>query len=232
MIRDITNTNNCMKIETKQLIKSYTIGGEQTPILKGIDLYVDSGEFVVLSGKSGAGKSTLLYQLSMLSRPTDGQVLVDGVDVGALSEKDRTAFRLTNFGFIFQDFALSRDLTAQENVALPLICLGYSFRRAYADAILALDRVGLAHRSDNYPEQLSGGEQQRVAIARAVVTRPNVIFADEPTASLDTANSENVLEIISNLHKTEKITVIMITHEERYKHIGERIIELEDGKII
>lgn len=221
-----------MNIQSTQLVKSYTVGGQLTPILKGIDLTIGSGEFVVLSGKSGAGKSTLLYQLSMLSRPTKGQILIDGVDVGELTETQRTEFRLRNFGFIFQDFALSRDLTAVENVALPLICLGYSFHRAYTDATAALKRVELDHRADNYPEQLSGGEQQRVAIARAVVTRPNVIFADEPTASLDTKNSENVLEIISNLHKTEKITVIMITHEERYKHIGERIIELEDGKII
>lgn len=221
-----------MKIETTQLIKSYTIGGTLTPILKGIDVEIHSGEFVVLSGKSGAGKSTLLYQLSMLSRPTEGSVLVDGEDVGLLSETERTRFRLKNFGFVFQDFALSRDLTATENVALPLICLGYSFRRAKKDALAALKRVNLDHRGDNYPEQLSGGEQQRVAIARAVVTRPNVIFADEPTASLDTANSENVLEIIKKLHAEEKITVVMITHEERYKHIGERIIELEDGNLL
>lgn len=221
-----------MKIETKQLVKSYHIGGKLTPILKGIDLEIQSGEFVVLSGKSGAGKSTLLYQLSMLSRPTEGSVLIDGDDVGVFSDTERTSFRLKNFGFVFQDFALSRDMTAVENVALPLVCLGYSFKRANAEAISALKRVNLAHRADNYPEQLSGGEQQRVAIARAVVTRPNVIFADEPTASLDTANSENVLDIIKKLHQEEKNTVVMITHEEQYKDIGDRIIELEDGKLI
>ena len=221
-----------MKIETHELIKSYTIAGEPTPILKGIDLEIDSGEFVVLSGKSGAGKSTLLYQLSLLSRPTEGRVLVDGEDMGDLSQVQRTAFRLRNFGFVFQDFALSRDLRAVENVALPLICLGYSFGRARAEALAALSRVKLDHRPHHYPEQLSGGEQQRVAIARAVVTRPQVIFADEPTASLDTTNSENVLEIITALHQEEKNTVVMITHEEIYKHIGDRIIELEDGRVM
>ena len=221
-----------MHIQTKQLVKSYVIGGKPTPILKGIELDIQSGEFVVLSGKSGAGKSTLLYQLSMLSRPTSGQVIINDTDMATLSDSKRSDFRLRNFGFVFQEFALSRDLTAVENVALPLMCQGISFTDSRTQAQEALDAVELGHRADNYPEQLSGGEQQRVAIARAIVTKPQLLFADEPTASLDTLNSENVLEIISQLHKDLGITVIMITHEEQYKSIGDRIIELEDGMLI
>jgi len=221
-----------MNLQTQQIIKSYVIGGKETQILKGIDMSVSSGEFVVLSGKSGAGKSTLLYQLSLLSRPTSGSVIIDGVDMATLSDSKRSDFRLRKFGFVFQEFALSRDLSALENVALPLMCQGVSFRESRKRAQDALDSVELGHRSDNYPEQLSGGEQQRVAIARAIVTEPELLFADEPTASLDTANSENVLQIIKQLQQKLGITVIMITHEEQYKTIGDRVIELEDGKLI
>ncbi len=221
-----------MNLQTNKIIKSYVIGGKPTQILKGIDLSVQSGEFVVLSGKSGAGKSTLLYQLSLLSRPTSGQVLVNGIDMATLSDAKRSDFRLRKFGFVFQEFALSRDLSALENVSLPLMCQGVSFKNSRQRAQSALEAVELGHRSDNYPEQLSGGEQQRVAIARAIVTEPELLFADEPTASLDTKNSENVLQIIKQLQKKLGITVIMITHEEQYKTIGDRVIELEDGKLI
>lgn len=221
-----------MKIHTDKLIKSYIIGGKPTQILKGIDMHIKGGEFVVLSGKSGAGKSTLLYQLSLLSRPTSGKVLIDGVDMATMSDRTRSAFRLRNFGFVFQEFALSRDLTALENVALPLLCQGIGFSQGREVARKALEAVEMGHRADNYSEQLSGGEQQRVAIARAVVTEPAILFADEPTASLDSYNSENVLEIIKGLQQSLGITVIMITHEEQYKHIGDRVIELEDGVLL
>ena len=221
-----------MKIETRKLIKSYVIGGKPTEILKGIDLRIESGEFVVLSGKSGAGKSTLLYQLSLLSRPTAGMVLTDGSDMDQLSDRKRSEFRLQNFGFVFQEFALSRDLTALENIMLPLLCQGIGMRTAKGRAHSALVSVEMAHRANNYSEQLSGGEQQRVAIGRAIVTEPKVLFADEPTASLDSHNSQNVLQIIKDLQKSLGITAIMITHEEQYKSIGDRVIELEDGLLI
>jgi putative ABC transport system ATP-binding protein len=181
-------------------------------------------------GKSGAGKSTLLYQMSLLDNPSGGQVLIDGVDTSKMSEQERTGFRLLRLGYIFQDYALLPELTALENVLVPLMMLGISGRVAREKAIGALDAVGLAHRHDNRPGQLSGGEQQRVSIARAIAHKPDILFADEPTANLDSVSGAAVLEVMSRLHN-EGQTIVMVTHELEYAEAADRVIYLEDGQV-
>ncbi len=219
-------------IKLKNIVKKFNIGKEnELTVIKGIDLEITEGEYVVLSGKSGAGKSTLLYQISLLSNPTTGDISYDDQNTNDLSEDERSRYRLNNFGFIFQSYALNKDLTAKENVALPLLALGYSTSKAYKIASESLESVGLGERLDSYPSQLSGGEQQRVSISRAVAKKPKYLFADEPTASLDIKNSDNVMEIIDDLHKNG-MTVIAITHEEVYKNRGTRLVELSDGNLL
>jgi len=219
-------------IEVKNIIKKFGIGTEtEVTILKGISFVINKGDYVILSGKSGAGKSTLMYQISLLSSPTEGQIVIDGKEVGTMNESKKSKYRLQNFGFIFQSYALNKDLTALENVALPLLCLGMSKNDAYEKSQKILVDLGIGDRLDNYPEQLSGGEQQRVSIARAVVKEPEVLFADEPTASLDVANSNQVMNILDDLHK-KGMTIVAITHEEVYKDKGNRFIELSDGELI
>ncbi len=217
-------------IETKDLVKTYTNGAVETRVLKGINLTVKSGEFVSIMGRSGAGKSTLLYQLSLLDNPSTGDVIIDGINTERMTALQKSQFRLVKFGYVFQDYALMPELTALENVALPLLMQGLSRERANREATKALERMGLGHRLGNIPSQLSGGEQQRVSIARAVAHEPKVLFADEPTANLDTASSKVVMDIFGELHK-EGQTIIMVTHEEEYARRAERLITLEDGKI-
>lgn len=218
-------------ITTEHLKRSFVSGDVITEVLKGIDFEVKDGEFVAIMGRSGAGKSTLLYQLSLLDYPTSGVIHINGTDTRELNEAERVAFRLTNFGFVFQDYALLPELTALENVALPLLMQGKSKHAAYALASKALERMGLAHRLRNLPSQLSGGEQQRASIARSVVHDPHVLFADEPTANLDNESSKAVMQIFSELHDDGQ-TIIMVTHEEVYARRAERIITIDDGKIV
>lgn len=206
-------------------------GGVVTHVLKGIDLDVASGEFVAIMGKSGAGKSTLLYQLSLLDVPTDGAIAIAGTNVLALDEAEKTSFRLTNLGFIFQDYALIPDLTARENVMLPLLMRGMSWSEAGTDSDVALTKVGLGHRLNNHPAALSGGEQQRVSIARAVAGNPHILFADEPTANLDSVSGTQVIELLGELHRAGQ-TIVMVTHEEEYAAGCDRIIRMEDGRIV
>lgn len=218
-------------IETKNLVKTYTNGSIETRVLKGIDLVVDGGEFITIMGRSGAGKSTLLYQLSLLDDPTSGDVIIDGINTEKMTAYQKSQFRLVKFGYVFQDYALMPDLTAIENVALPLLMQGLDRKVADKKASTALDRMGLGKRLHNVPSQLSGGEQQRVSIARAVAHEPKVLFADEPTANLDTVSSKVVMDIFKELHK-EGQTIIMVTHEEEYAAMAERLIQLDDGKIV
>ncbi|MEK7136320.1 MAG: ABC transporter ATP-binding protein [Patescibacteria group bacterium] len=218
-------------IEIKQLNKSYESGAVVTKVLQEINLAVPNGEFLAIMGKSGAGKSTLLYQMSLLDMPSSGEVIIDGVDTAKLSEKERTSFRLNRLGYIFQDYALMPDLTALENVLVPLLMLGLQNSEAKAMAIEALDAVGLAHRHNNRPSQLSGGEQQRVSIARAIAHQPDILFADEPTANLDSVSGQAVLEVMRRLHTQDKQTIVMVTHELEYAEAADRVIYLEDGKI-
>src|SRR3989344_1465422 len=218
-------------IETKKLERSFKNGDVETLVLKGIDFKADSGEFVAIMGRSGAGKSTFLYQISLLDEPTGGAITIDGHDTHRMSEDERMKFRLNKFGYVFQDYALLPELTALENVALPLLMQNKSRKQAYAEAQEALDRVALGHRLHNLPSQLSGGEQQRVSISRAIAHKPAVLFADEPTANLDNESSKTIMDIFVELHQ-EGQTIIMVTHEEEYAKLAGRLIRLDDSRII
>jgi putative ABC transport system ATP-binding protein len=218
-------------IEVKKLNKIYQIGEIKNHVLKDIDLEIESGEFVSIVGKSGAGKSTLLYQLSLLDTPTSGDIIYEGKNTSEFNKNKRVAFRLNELGYIFQDYALLPELTATENVILPLLMLGQEKDRAIKTAQKTLAKLGLKDRVDNLPSQLSGGEQQRVSIARAIAQEPKILFADEPTANLDIATSEEVLKILTELNKNGQ-TIVMITHEIEYADLAKRKITLSDGKII
>ena len=189
------------------------------------------GEFVAIMGRSGAGKSTFLYQISLLDEPTGGAITIDGHDTHRMSEEQRMRFRLNKFGYVFQDYALLPELTALENVALPLLMQGKTRRVAYAEAQQSLERVELGHRLHNLPSQLSGGEQQRDSISRAIAHKPAVLFADEPTANLDNESSSKVMDTFTELHK-EGQTIIMVTHEEQYAALAERLVRMDDGRIV
>jgi putative ABC transport system ATP-binding protein len=218
-------------IETTELKKSFKDGEKETTVLKGVDLNIKRGEFVSIMGRSGAGKSTLLYQISLLDTPTSGKILVDGVNVSALNNDEKTEFRLKELGYVFQDYALLPDLTARENVVLPLLMQEIPKDEAYAIADKSLARVGLAQKLSNLPGKLSGGEQQRVSIARAIAHEPTILFADEPTANLDNESSKMIIDIFKELHKNGQ-TIVMVTHEEEYAKVADRIIYLSDGLIV
>jgi putative ABC transport system ATP-binding protein len=217
-------------ITTKKLEKTFTDGDRITRVLRGIDLEIKEGEFVAVIGRSGAGKSTLLYQIGLLDEPTSGEIVINGTDTHKLSNDEKTQFRLDQLGYVFQDYALLPDLTAQENVAVPLLMQNKSRREAYRMADEALTKVGLGDKLNNLPAKLSGGQQQRVSIARAIAHNPRIIFADEPTANLDTESSLVVLGIFSDLHKKGQ-TIIMVTHEEEYTNAADRVLVMKDGVI-
>ena len=219
-------------ITATNITKSFGKDNLLTHVLKGVSLTVNEGEFVAIMGKSGAGKSTLMYQLSVLDEPTDGQIVVDGVDVTKLSESEQTTFRLNTLGYVFQDYALVLDLSAEENVMIPLLMRGMRSDEARAIAHKAIDAVGLEGKYKNLPSELSGGEQQRVAIARAVAGKPKIIFADEPTANLDSVSGEQIIELLTNLNRTEGQTIVMVTHEREYALGADRIIHMEDGVVV
>ncbi len=200
-------------------------------MLKGIDFVAQSGEFIAIMGRSGAGKSTFLYQLSLLDNPSSGEVIIDGKDTHNMSDKEKELFRLTSLGFVFQDYALLPELTALENIALPLLMQGLPSKEANIIALDALKRVRLEHRVNNIPSHLSGGEQQRVSIARSIAHHPKILFADEPTANLDNDSSAAVLEIFKKLHQEGQM-IIMVTHEEQYAKMAEKIIKIDDGQIV
>lgn len=218
-------------ISVKNIVKTYANGDIETHVLKGINLEVKTGEFLAIMGKSGAGKSTLMYQMSILDEPTSGEIIIDGTDILSLSTKEKTEFRLNRLGYVFQDYALVPELTAIENIMIPLLMRGLSTEDAKKRSILALEDVGLSHRVNNLPSQLSGGEQQRVSIARAVAQDPVILFADEPTANLDSASSMNIVDVLMELNKRGQ-TIVMVTHEKEYTLHCNRIVYLEDGKII
>ena len=218
-------------IQTKKLTKTFTDGEKQTTVLKGIDMEIKRGEFVAIMGRSGAGKSTLLYQISLLDKPTSGEININNVDIHDLNEEERIDFRLNNLGYVFQDYALLPDLTARENVALPLLMQGYDKDIAYERAREVLDQVGLEGKYDNIPAKLSGGQQQRVSIARGLAHNPAILFADEPTANLDIESSLLVLKIFKEIHAKGQ-TIVMVTHEAEYARTADRVIEMKDGIII
>lgn len=218
-------------IELKNLTKTYQNGDVETLVLRGLNLTIDSGEFVALMGPSGSGKSTLMHILSFLDRPTSGAYIYRDRDVTGLTNDERAALRLSDIGFVFQAFHLLPKLTVLENVMLPLVYAGLSAADRKRRATEALQRVGLNERLDYLPNQLSGGQKQRVAIARALINNPSVIFADEPTGNLDSASSDQVLNILADLHK-EGRTIVMVTHEMEAASFAKRIIRMKDGVVV
>lgn len=219
-------------IEVKNLTKSFTDGLTVTQVLKGIDLEVHEGEFVAIMGRSGAGKSTFLYQMSLLDNPTSGSIKLNGHLTDHMTSGEKTHYRLMELGYVFQDYSLLPELTALENIMVPLLMQGISMPVAKSRAMEALKSVNLGNRPDNLPSELSGGEQQRVSIARAITHKPKILFADEPTANLDSFSSRLVMDIFKKLNKEDKLTIVMVTHEEEYGRLADRIVRLSDGQVV
>ncbi len=217
-------------IEVKNLTKEYQNGEQTQKVLDNLNFTIGEGEFVAVIGPSGAGKSTLMYQISLLDEPTEGHIILNDITTHELSQKQKTAMRLEELGYVFQDYALLPELTALENVMLPLYMQGLSKAEAKALAAKALDEVDLHDKHHYVPSKLSGGQQQRVSIARAIGHNPHILFADEPTANLDSANSDLVMQSFIKLNKAGQ-TIVMVTHEMEYANQASRIIELKDGKI-
>jgi putative ABC transport system ATP-binding protein len=217
-------------IEAKGLRK--TFGGE-VPVeaLKDVDLIIKEGEFVGIMGPSGSGKSTLLHMLALLDNPTEGKIVMDGIDVLALSSIQKTSFRLNNLGYVFQEYALLPELNALENVYLPLMMLGATAKDYRKAAMEMMKTVGLDKRARHLISQMSGGEQQRVAIARALVNKSKILFADEPCANLDTRNSEIVMKLLRQLCDERRQTIVMVTHEPEHGQYMDRIVWIKDGVI-
>ena len=218
-------------IEIKNLKKSFKDGDSVTEVLKGIDFRAETGEFIAIMGRSGAGKSTFLYQMGLLDEPTSGEISIDNKNVLTMTREARTNFRLSELGYVFQDYALLPEMSALENVALPLLMQNIDEKTAYKKSAEALVRVGLEKRLNSLPSKLSGGEQQRVSIARAIAHGPKILFADEPTANLDNESSRIVMDFFKDLHKDGQ-TIIMVTHEPEYSKFAQRVVHLDDGRII
>lgn len=218
-------------IAVRDLFRTYQLGKVDVHALNGASLDITSGEFVGIMGPSGSGKSTLLYQMSLLDRPTSGTVILHDRDVGGLSDRQRTRFRLNHCGYVFQDYALVPELTTEENVRLLPMALGKPDDECEALSADILDRVGLSGRLSHLPRELSGGEQQRVAIARAMVNQPDIIFADEPCANLDSQNSRRILGLFRNLNEENGQTIVMISHEDEDIEFFDRVIRIFDGRV-
>jgi putative ABC transport system ATP-binding protein len=216
-------------LSIQDLKRTYHNGKISVEALRGVSFEVKKGEFLAIMGRSGSGKSTLLHQLGLIDDPTSGNIYIEGEDVAQFSDQKKTEYRLEHFGHVFQEYALLPELTALENVLLPAIALPGNHDEERAKELLRL--VGMGERLDHYPHELSGGEQQRVAIARALVNSPKILFADEPTANLDTISAEVVLELFRKLNKDLKQTILMITHESDDKKYVDRVIFLKDGLI-
>lgn len=218
-------------ITTRNLHKQFGTGDMAIEVLRGVDLTIESGEFVAVMGPSGSGKSTLLSIIGGIEPPTSGQVIIDGVDIASLNDDQRTIMRRRKIGFVFQAFNLIPTLTALENVSLPLELDGIDRKLARTRASEALERVELQHRADHIPAKLSGGEQQRVAVARALAIKPAILLADEPTGNLDSRQSERVTQLLRNLAMESKQTIVMVTHDSNVARSAFRLLMFRDGNI-
>jgi len=219
-------------ITIRNLSRTYIMGTMQVPALNRVTLDIRRGEFATIMGKSGSGKSTLLHQLGLLDTPTEGEIVIDGVEISGLSESERTRFRLEKFGYVFQEYAILPELTALENVYLPVMALGMSQDECATKGMDALKKVGLDGRANHRPRELSGGEQQRVAIARAIINKPKILFADEPTANLDSVSSRQILKLFRALNRDIGQTILMVTHELEDEEFVDRVIWLTDGEVV
>jgi lipoprotein-releasing system ATP-binding protein len=219
-------------IEARALRKIYKNGAKELEVLKGIDLKVGRSEVLAVLGPSGAGKSTLLHLLGGLDSPTAGEVMIDGADIYALGDRERARIRNRKIGFVFQFYHLLPEFDALENVMLPLLIKGGDGRDLRERAAGLLRSVGLGERMSHKPGQLSGGEQQRVAIARALINEPELLLCDEPTGNLDSESGENIIELLWELNKSRKMTLIIVTHDAQIAKAAQRVLHIRDGKII
>ncbi len=217
-------------LQTKNLTKHYGAGDTLVKALDGVDLSVENGEFVAIVGTSGSGKSTLLHMLGGLDRPTSGSVSVDGQELFSLKDEALTIFRRRKIGFVFQSYNLVPVLSVYENIVLPIQLDGGTVDQDYVDKVIAA--LGLSRKLSSLPSQLSGGQQQRVAIARALATKPAILLADEPTGNLDSKTSQDVLSLMKVTGHQFAQTMVMITHNEEIAQMADRIIRIEDGRIV
>jgi putative ABC transport system ATP-binding protein len=217
-------------IGLEAVTKTYRMGKVEVQALRGVDLHVDSGDFVAIMGASGSGKSTLMNIIGCLDVPTSGRYLLDGTDVAKLDDDHLAVIRNRKIGFVFQSFNLIPRTTALHNVEMPLIYAGIPNRRSRA--LEALEAVGLANRAGHQPTELSGGQQQRAAIARALVTNPAILLADEPTGNLDSASSVEIMKLLAELNQQQARTIVLITHERDIAAFANRVVELRDGLIL
>ena len=217
-------------LQTKDLRKIYGSGDTEVRALDGVNLTVENGEFVAVVGTSGSGKSTLLHMLGGLDRPTSGQVMVDGKDIFTLKDEALTIFRRRKIGFVFQNYNLVPVLNVYENIVLPINLDGAAVDTAYVDQIIQV--LGLESKLQSLPNNLSGGQQQRVAIARALAAKPAIILADEPTGNLDSKTSQDVMSLLKITSQKFSQTIVMITHNEEIAQMADRIIRIEDGRIV
>ena len=218
-------------ITLKNIKKVFKTEEIETWALQNVNLEVKKGEFVAIMGPSGCGKSTLLNILGLLDNPSEGTYMLDGKDVSHMSEDDRTDLRKGRLGFVFQSFNLIDELCVVENVELPLLYMGTPKKERRRLVNEVVERVAMSHRAQHFPAQLSGGQQQRVAIARAVISRPQIILADEPTGNLDSKHGKEVMELLKELHN-EGTTIIMVTHSQHDANYADRVVNLFDGEIV
>jgi putative ABC transport system ATP-binding protein len=227
-----TEEKNMAILETKQVTKQYQMGEVTVDALAKVDFIVEEGEFVVIMGPSGSGKSTLLHLLGGLDGPTDGEVTLGGKPLSKLNDKEVTLIRRRNVGFVFQFFNLLPTLTAEENIALPLLIDGQNIKKHQEKLDQLLELVGLSDRRHHKPDQLSGGQQQRVAIARAFVTDPAIVLADEPTGNLDSKTGEEILELLRRSCDELGQTIVVVTHDAKAASFADRVVFLMDGRIV
>jgi putative ABC transport system ATP-binding protein len=220
-------------IEIENLRKIYDMGNVEVKALDGVTLDIEKGEFLGITGASGSGKTTLLHMLGLLDLPTSGKIMIDGMDISHLTDYEKTMFRLYKLGYVFQDYALVPDLTVMENVSLPaMLRKDRTDEQSKKDSFGILQKIGLCDRRDHLPRELSGGQQQRVSIARAMVNKPDILFADEPCANLDSENSKMVLDLFREINEDMQQTIVMVSHEDWHKDYFHRIVRLRDGQII